>query len=219
MTVLASTMTDTLLRRVRDTAGLAHSRDFARTCLSHAQRILNTAIGVVVESTTLATTPTMQVYPTTGFVPLAARPIAVLEGNRDLQKLSNHVQLAHVSLTWFRDVGSRFEAWCPVGRDLIVIYPAKSVVSSVVVKYAKLTTALTGEADPLEVPEEYTDYILSLAEVFLLMKQRDLKAASTALKRLVEEMKHDMLPVRLHLAGLGETVGAGSMRLPGGRGG
>jgi len=219
MAELAATLTDTLLRRVRDPQGLAHTRDFTRTCISHAQRILNTAIGVVTESATLTTSPTMQVYSVSGNFPNAARVIAVRENNRDLGKLVDQVQLAHQSLYWFREVGSRFESWCPVGRDLIVIYPAKPIVSSVEVKYVKLTTALTGEADATEMPDEYMDYILSLASVFLLLKQKDLAAAMVSLKRLLEDFKDDMLPVRLHMAGVGEAVGAGAMRLPGGHGG
>lgn len=219
MTDLAATMTDTLLRRVRDPQGLAHTRDFARTCLSHSQRIINTALGVVVETLTFATTPTQMVYPVSSYFPNAARVIAVMENGRDLAKLANHVQLAHIDMSWFRAIGTRFEAWCPVGRDMIVIYPAKSTDSSVQVKYAKLTTALTGEADASEIPDLYDDYVLSLAECFLLAKQRDLKAAMVALQRLTNELKDDMLPVRLHLQGVGETVGAGNMRLPNGQGG
>lgn len=219
MAELAATLTDTLLRRVRDPQGLAHSRDFARTCLSHAQRILNAALGVVVESATLATSPTMQVYPVTSLLPSAARVLAVLEGTRDLAKLSNHIQLDHLDMKWFRAIGSRFEAWCPVGRDLIVIYPAKAMSSSVTVKYAKLTIALTGEGDATELPDEYMEDIITLAEIFLLAKQRDLKAALTALKRLTTELGNEMLPFRLHLGGAGEAVGAGSLRTPHGQGG
>lgn len=219
MAELASTLTDTLLRRVRDPQGLAHSRTFARTCLSHAQRILNTTLGVVVQNVTFATTPQMQIYSVSGFVPTAARVIAVRENGRDLAKLSNHVQLAHYSLQWFREVGSRFEAWCPIGRDLIAIYPAKSLASSVEIRYAKLTTDLTAETTATEMPDEYMDYIVTMAECFLLAKQRDLKAAMVALTRLTEDFKDDMLPVRLHMAGVGEAVGAGTMRLPGGQGG
>lgn len=219
VSLLAATLTDEVLRRVRDPLGLAHTRDFARTCLSHAQRIINTALGVVVTTETFATTPLQMVYPVSGYWPNAARVIAVMEQGRDLAKLTNHVQLAHLDLNWFRAIGTRFEAWCPVGRDMIVIYPAKTQASTVQVKYIKLTTALTGEADVLEIPDTYNDSVLTLAECFLLAKQRDLNAAMTALKRLTDELKDDMLPVRLHLEGAGETVGAGNMRLPQGQGG
>ena len=218
-TVLAATLTDTLLRRVRDQQGLAHSRDFARSCLSHAQRILNCAIGVVTESLTLATSPTMMVYSTSGFVPAAARVLTVREDGRDLAPLTNPVQLAHLSLTWFRDIGPRFEAWCPVGRDLFVVYPAKRSASTMEVKYAKLTNVLAGEADSTEMPEEYSDYIISLAECFLLLKQRDLAAAQVALKRVIADMQADMLPTRLHVQGVGDLVATGTMRLPNGQGG
>ena len=215
----ASLLTDTVLRRVRDPQGLAHTRDFTRTCLSHAQRIINIALGVVVTTETMTTTAQQQVYSVSGYLPNAGRVIAVLENGRDLVKLTNHVQLAHVNLHWFRELGTRFEAWCPVGRDLLVIYPGKAQDSTVQVKYARLTTPLLGEADELEMPNEYDDYIMTLAECFLLAKQRDLKAAMTALQRLTNEIKDDMLPVRLHLAGVDEPVGAGTMRLPNGQGG
>lgn len=220
MTVLASTMTDVLLRRVRDPLGIAHGRDFARTCLSEAQIVLNAAIGVVVSNTTLVTTPGQMVFSVSGFLPLAARVIAVREHGRDLAKLSSHVDLAHLNLLWFRDTGSRFEAWCPVGRDLLVIYPAKQSTSSVEVRYAVVTAPLAGEADALELPEEYTDYVLSLAECFLLLKQRDFGAAQTALSRVVTDMGIDMTATRLHVAGTTHAmVATGGMRSPKGQGG
>jgi hypothetical protein len=220
VTVLASTMTDVLLRRVRDPLGFAHTREFARTCLSHAQIVLNAAIGVVVSNTTLTTNPSQMVYSVSGFLPLAARVIAVRENGRDLAKLKSHLDLAHLSLFWFREVASRFEAWCPVGRDLIVIYPAKPSVSSVEVRYAVVTATLAGEADALEMPEEYTDYILSLAECFLLLKQRDFGAAQAALTRVVKDMGIDMTAIRLHVAGAAsDMVSTGGMRAPDGHGG
>ena len=54
---VAKALTDQVLRRVRDVHGIAHSRDLARTLLSHSQRLLNSLLGIVTTSTTPAIFP------------------------------------------------------------------------------------------------------------------------------------------------------------------
>ena len=63
MAVVTGQLVDTVLQRVRDPGGLAHSRVLVRLILTHLQRILNAKFGVVLESRTLATVPRQQVYP------------------------------------------------------------------------------------------------------------------------------------------------------------
>ena len=60
---VAKALTDQVLRRVRDVHGIAHSRELARTLLSHSQRLLNSLLGIVTTSTTFTTYPHQQFLP------------------------------------------------------------------------------------------------------------------------------------------------------------
>ena len=65
---VAKALTDQVLRRVRDVHGIAHSRDLARTLLSHSQRLLNSLLGIVTTSTTFTTYPHQQFYQISGLL-------------------------------------------------------------------------------------------------------------------------------------------------------
>ena len=212
---VAKDLTDRLLRRVRDIHGLAHSRDFARGVLSGCQRVLNTLLGVVTVTPTLTTQPHQLFYSISGFfidTEAMTKVMAVREDTRDLCKLDNMRALNHLDLHWVRAIGPRFEAWTQVGRDLLVIYPSKTASSSVTIIGAKLTTALTGEDTAMELPNEYHDHVISLAEVMLLLKQRDLYQASRQLTRLLHALPTDVVPTRLHINDLPGMVNAGTVK-------
>jgi hypothetical protein len=212
--VTAKELTDEVLRRVRDVHGLAHSRAFARTLLSKSQQVLNTLLAVVTTSTTFTTQPHQQLYSISGSLTgtdTVSRVLAVREGGRDLSHLKDYRQLSHLNLRWLRAIGTRFEAWTHIGRDLLVIYPAKTSTSSVEIIGSKLTTALTGEATELEVPSEYHDHIVTLAEIMLLAKQRDLEQAMRQLKLLSEKLPIDTMAIKLHL-GEPHQPSAGAIR-------
>jgi len=211
---VAKNLTDELLRRVRDINGLAHSRELARTVLSQSQQVLNTLLAIKLTSTTLTTYPLQQFYTIAGLLTgddAITRVMAVRDGARDLVKLTNFRQLAHLDRRWVRKVGPRFEAWTHIGRDMLVIYPAKQLSSTVLVKGTKLTTALTGEATELELPNEFHDYIITLAEVILLAKQRDLGQATLQLKRLADALPSDTAALKLHVGDMMRRVSAGTV--------
>lgn len=211
---VAKNITDELLRRVRDIHGLAHSRELARTVLSKSQQVLNTLLAIKITSTSLTTYPLQQFYTISGLLTgtdAITRVMAVRDGSRDLVKLQNFRQLAHLDLRWVRKVGPRFEAWTQIGRDMLVIYPAKQLGGSVTIKGTKLTTELTGEATELELPNEFHDYIITLAEVILLAKQRDLGQATLQLKRLADALPSDTAALKLHVGDLMQRVSAGTV--------
>ena len=211
---VAKNITDELLRRVRDIHGLAHSRELARTVLSKSQQVLNTLLAIKITSTSLTTYPLQQFYTISGLLTgtdAITRVMAVRDGSRDLVKLQNFRQLAHLDLRWVRKVGPRFEAWTQIGRDMLVIYPAKQLGGSVTIKGTKLTTELTGEATELELPNEFHDYIITLAEVILLAKQRDLGQATLQLKRLADALPSDTAAIKLHVGDLMQRVSAGTV--------
>lgn len=214
MPATAKELTDEVLRRVRDVHGLAHSRAFARTLLSKSQQLVNTLLALVTTSTTFTTQPHQQLYSISGSLTgtdAISRVLAVREGGRDLSQLQDYRQLSHLNLRWLRAVGTRFEAWTHIGRDLLVIYPAKIQTSSVEVVGSKLTTELTGEATELELPNEYHDHLVTLTEIMLLAKQRDLEQAMRQLKYLSQKLPIDTSAIKLHL-GEADKPGAGAIR-------
>ena len=211
---VAKALTDQVLRRVRDVHGIAHSRDLARTLLSHSQRLLNSLLGIVTTSTTFTTYPHQQFYQISGLLTgddAITKVMAVREGTRDLTHLANIRQLAHLDTRWVRAIGPRFDAWTQLGRDMLIIYPAKVTSSTVTIVGAKLTTALTGEDTALELPNEYHDHIISLAEIMLLAKQRDLVQAVRQLQRLSHALPTDVVPIKLHVGDQPAMVNAGTV--------
>ena len=214
---VAKTLTDQVLRRVRDVHGLAHSRALVRTLLSHSQRLLNSLLGIVTTSTTFTTYPHQQFYQISGLLTgsdAITKVMAVKEDSRDLTHLINIRQLHHLDTRWVRAIGPRFDAWTQLGRDMLIIYPAKTVGSTVTIVGAKLTTALTGEDTALEMPNEYHDHIVSLAEIMLLAKQRDLTQAVRQLQRLSHALKTDTIPPKLHVGDHPAIVNAGTVTPP-----
>ncbi|MBV6467008.1 MAG: hypothetical protein PGMFKBFP_02340 [Anaerolineales bacterium] len=202
---------------MRDVHGLAHSRELARTLLSHSQRLLNSILGIVTTATTFTTYPHQQFYQISGLLTgddAITKVMAVREGSRDLIHLANIRQLTHLDTRWVRAIGPRFDAWTQLGRDMLIIYPAKTVGSAVTVVGAKLTTALTGEDTALELPNEYHDHIVSLAEIMLLAKQRDLVQAVRQLQRLSNALKTDVAPIKLHVGDQPAMVNAGTVTPP-----
>lgn len=197
----AHVLIDVALQRVRDPLAIAHSRSFVLDRLSQCQQIVNAALGLVLATDTFSTTPQQVIYQLSGAFPNAIRVVGVKEGSRDLARLTNFAQLNHLDMDWMRATGPRYEAWCSVGRDLLVLYPAREVAATLSVTYVKLTTQLINEADSTELPDEYLDEVTSLLEAVLLAKQRDLDAADAALMRVMLKLGMDMNAVRLHLAG------------------
>jgi hypothetical protein len=184
MAEVAGTLVDALLQRVRDPSGLAHTRDTARLVLSHVQRIANYALRAVLDSATLPTEPYRQVYPVLSLLPAAARVVGIREGARDLDEIA--WPLFHLSVPrWFRATGPRFEAFARIGDDLLVIYPAKTLASSVSVVYARLTTALVNDSTPTDMPDEYLPLVLDVAEAILLLRQRQYAPAQEIETRVV----------------------------------
>ena len=171
MAVVTGQLVDTVLQRVRDPGGLAHPRTLVRLVLTHLQRALNTKFGVVLESRSLATVPRQQVYPIAALTAETLRIVAVREGTRDL------IQVAWPEL-WYQDrnwpfrLADHHESFSVIGRDLLVIYPAKPAASTVTLICATLTATLTDDTVVIELQEELHPLLLSLTEAVLLTRQR-----------------------------------------------
>lgn len=185
---VAKTLIDVVLRRVRDPQGSAHSRDLVRSLLSHSQRMLNAVLGSATETVTLNTEAQRKFYPISALVPTSARVLAVREGGRDLREIG-WLGFAQADRYWTRRLGSRFLEFSTIGRDLLVIHPAKDEASSVSVIAASLTTELSSEDTEVEVPVDDVPAVLSLAEAVLSLRDRNIGGATGAMARVVEHVR------------------------------
>ena len=183
----AGSLVSTVLRRIRDPQASATSYDLARAILSDCQRLVNAGLNRVVTTGTLTTEPFRLFYPLDGlFDPVTVPPIRVLsvtEGNRDLTETTVKA-LNQYDLKWFRHLADRFEAWAPVGRSMIVIFPAKRETSSVVITYTKATNDLVNDAEVTELPDRDLADALDLTEIILSARLRDFKTIKSVIDRV-----------------------------------
>jgi hypothetical protein len=205
----AQALTDAALQRVRDPNANLHSRVFVQARLTDAQRFLNAALGLVVDSASLTLNPFQSVYSLSGLLPNAVRVVGVREGGRDLALIPSITQLLSFSPRWTRDVGGRCEAWTTVGRDLLIVYPARTNTTVVTVYYAKLTAALAGETDLSDFGDEYGDMITTLTEAVLLLRQRDTEASKRAMGRLQAKLSPEVGAPRLHTPQVTQVMNSG----------
>gem|GEM_PF-6480198 len=161
--------------------GPAHTPELIRTILAHAQCLVNARLGHVLVTETLTTRPRQQVY-STALLTDSLRVVGVRESNRDLAPaLWRSLGFAHRH--WFRRTGSRFEVFSRLGRNLLILHPAKPEQSSVSVASIKLTGAL-GDTDQVELSDEDLPPVLDLAEAVLLLRERRFESLKEVLTRL-----------------------------------
>ncbi len=183
MAEVVQTLIDTVLRRVRDTQAAATSRSLVLSLLSEVQRIVNAHTGDVISSASLTTVAFKQIYKLSDDVPNAVKVRGVRDGSRDLE-LSRWEELARGDVQWFRRVGGQFEIFSTIGRDILVVHPARDAASSVTVDYVKLTTALTLETDTTEIDDDNIPLLLDIIESLLLLRVRNLVEARLGLQRI-----------------------------------
>lgn len=183
MATTAGPLVDTVLRRVRDPQGSAHSRSLVRWLLSLAQQIANGGLRSVLSTVSFTTAPLQQIYSMTALVPSAIRIVAVREGDRNLAPVA-WGELSQVDRHWSRRVGDRYEVWAPIGRDLFVLHPAQPSSATVVLVVAKLTNSLTVDTSVVELPDDAQPVMLDLTEALLNLKNRSQEPGAAALERL-----------------------------------
>lgn len=181
----AGVLTDNLLRRLRDPSAIGLQREFVRRVLSHSQRLVNASERKCKETLTFETQPLQQFYKIQENFSHAIRIEFIRENERDLRKTDIRA-LAQIDTQWFRRTAIRFEHFALVGRDLLVIYPAKRIVSSVDVVYTKLTDALDEDAAEIEIPDDDMVQASDLAQIILLCKMRKIETVDSVLKQFVE---------------------------------
>lgn len=176
---------DTLLQRVRDPHAIGTSRDLARSLLAQAQRLLNTKDKLVLETVTLDTQARRLIYPIHDLLPTSARVVCVRDDSgNDLDYEMNWHDLSNFKSSWFRDVAPQHKIWSIIGRDLLVVYPARDIDSTVSVVSAKLTDTFNDDSSETEIPESDEPALLDIAELLVSIRNRNLPVAQDLLKAL-----------------------------------
>ena len=180
MAETATALIDTVLRRVRDPNGTAHSRAFTLARLSDMQRITNGALRVVVDTATLTTTAYLPFYQISTSVASgnAVRILGVIEGNRNLDFILWRT-LKHIDTEWLRAVASRFEAFSLIGKEQLILWPAQKEAVSVTVVYAALTTSLSTEGTATDMPDDELPLVVDMTTALLLAKTRYIGSTSS----------------------------------------
>lgn len=199
MSRTVSSVVDILVARARQDGGIALTDDFATQLLTLCQQHINIALRRVTVTETLATAASDFFIALTELTTCAGI-LSVTEDNRALTPCTSLADFAAYELAWFANVtGTRFEAWTQLGRDWLVIYPAKAAISSVVVTSIKATTIYStystlGTA-AMELSDEDVDLALKLAEFILLTRKRKPAILKSEISAFIAQMglKNDYL--------------------------
>lgn len=188
MSQVVGPITDRVLEQVRDKQGAIHSKTLVRLMLSHAQFAINVNRKSVMETTALATEKLRLFYPILGLLPNSLKVETVRDGNRDLDRITLKA-LTHSNLSWFREIGDRFEAFVIIGRDLLILYPALPFASSVNVVYSKKPAVLLNSASNIELSDEDILPLIDLTSIILLARARKFDTLEKKIQDLAERMR------------------------------
>lgn len=184
MPYVTGELVDQVLNRVRDPNAMGTSREFVRLILTHLQRLLNCRFASVVGTETLTTNASQNFYQVPQTVlSNGMRLIGIREGSRDLGKVPWQ-QFFYLNTSWHQQIGTSFYQWSMIGRDFLIIYPAKNAASSVTLVYAKLTALLTDDGVVIELPDDEIPLLIDLCEAVVYLKQRTYKP----LEQLMEQV-------------------------------
>jgi hypothetical protein len=189
-------ITETLMQRVRQAGGLAVLPDLALKIYSHCEQVSNAYTHRVIASTTLNIAKQkllIHYRDATEGISDAIDILSIRQSNRRIEKCDSIAKLSAYDIDWFRAItGTRFEAWCQIGRDILILYPGQAAASSVTVEYAQLIPLQTDFAaaynTPSALPDEDIELPLKLAEIVLLTRFRQLTEAAAIIKSLAEKL-------------------------------
>ena len=190
----AGPTTEILLKRVEEYGGLSTSLSFAMQLLSHCQQTVNAGLGLVIESAILPINIQQLVFNYRDLLPKAVDIITVSDFNdRRFQRVDRLSDFGAYDELWWRNItGTRIEAFCQIGRELLFLYPGLAVASNVVITYTKLTTEVNdGVAHydtGLDLPDEYVDDAMSLAEAILLISSRHYDESTERIEDLIKSV-------------------------------
>lgn len=184
----AGPIIDQVLQRVRDPEGVIASRDFVRSRISDAQRLLNARFGWVLDANPLVTEPLRLFYPVALLLPEAQRVWYVRQGGRNLAYVPWST-LTHMEQGWPRALGSRYEIWSRIGFDTIVVWPAMSRVETLTVESSRITALLDSDDDDFEIHDDVVPMVVDLATSLVTLKMRQLGPAAEVMNTLLGRVK------------------------------
>lgn len=192
----ASTLIASIARRVRDPNNTAHSQAFVRDILDRVQVIVNDRQEYVLTSTVLTATPGKVLYSVENELGNIVTVTRVSINGRDLDKQDWH-NLHRLNPQWLQAKGGKPQAWAPVGRSLIAIYPAPDYEAEITFTGTKITTALSDNNIQLELELEDEDIVREIVTAILLIRQRDLDMIESLISRAGSkmglQMKNEMI--------------------------
>lgn len=190
--MLAGEAVDIVLSRVRDPNGVITSRDFVRSRLADAQRLLNARFGWVLDTTTLTTEPERIFYPINALLPASAQVRFVRQNERDLVRVPWET-FWYMRRGWPRTLGPRYEIYSVIGRDVLVVWPANRISTALTVRSAKLTDDFASDFSEFEVHDEMVPMITDLATALTLLKVRDFAPMDEVMSSLKGRLKERSL--------------------------
>ena len=189
MAMTADTVLTEVFRRVRDPNRIATTNTLALAILSYVQRCLNIYTRSVVNSVALAVGSAALHNVTTDLPTIGRVELMRNAGStQDLLKTSVS-RLWELDKNWLGSSGTTGQAWAPVGRDVIAIYPAGAY--SVTVVGPALTADLAAITDVLVVQDDQLENLIEFCEAIFTLRLRLFPAFESVQKRLAERFHVD----------------------------
>ena len=171
MATQAGELVDRVLQLVRDEHGAGTPRAMVRRFMTHAQWLANAKLGLVIADAPFPTVARQSIYPLHELAPSCLRVVGVQEDGRDLTEVKWQ-EFAYLHRGWLRDQSWRYESFALVGRDLLVLYPARREDSLVTLRVAKRCAPLTSDQTDIELPEKYNPLLIDLTTALVLVRMR-----------------------------------------------
>ncbi len=174
MATSVKTAIDRVSRRVRDPQNSAHPRTLVMALLERSEQLVNAWAALVTQEINFEVLPERQIYGALSVnYPQILRVVGVHDQERELTQI-DWMRLHHYDGAWFRRIGPEPQVWAHFGRDALIIHPAVRAPRIVHVMAAITPTLLTTENQDLTIPDPYIPMVLSLVELQLLTKSREL---------------------------------------------
>ena len=185
---------ETLMRRVRQEGGLAVNPDLAIKIYSYCEQVTNAYTKRVISSASLTVSKQRLLFHYRDLgegISDAIDILSIRQSGRRIERCDSIKALSAYDIDWFRAItGTRIEAWCQIGRDILILYPGLATASSVTVEYTKLLTLRTdfiaNYNTDSDLPSEDIEVALKLAEIVLLARFRQLKPAADKIKSILD---------------------------------
>jgi hypothetical protein len=184
----ATTLIDSIARRVRDDANTAHSRAFVRDLLDRTQVIVNAKQEAITATRVVTNTANKALYTLESDLQGLIDVQTIRLGGVRLDEITPWRNLFKLSASWLADRAPQPRGWARIGRSLVVVYPAPQVDIELEFQGSAITIPLTADSVPLQLEREDEDMVRDLVTALLLFRQRDLDMLQPLMQRL--DAKH-----------------------------